>query len=155
MVGSALALSLFASLQLSFSPEMAPSPKWSAEQVIQIQLEALQRNPTLGKNRGIDMTFRFASPENREQTGPLERFSQMVRSQAYRGMLGHRQAELGPSQRKEERYEQVVLIEDAQGQRTGYLWVLSKQRSGAYKGCWMTDAVLVLEVEEPQKKITI
>ncbi|GIT72408.1 MAG: hypothetical protein Ct9H300mP28_22220 [Pseudomonadota bacterium] len=33
---------------------------------------------------GIEVTFRFASPANKKQTGPLKRFIRLVRNPSYR-----------------------------------------------------------------------
>ena len=41
-----------------------------------MQLDALRNNGPY--NEGIERTFRFASPANRELTGPLERFAELL-----------------------------------------------------------------------------
>ena len=56
-----------------------PSPDLSPEDVVRIQVEALQRNDEPSPDAGIEAAFRFASPSNRRATGPLGRFSEMVR----------------------------------------------------------------------------
>ena len=35
----------------------------------------------------------------------------------------------------------------------GYVWVLSRQTEGAFKDCWMTDAVIAAE-REVQRQLT-
>jgi hypothetical protein len=66
-----------------------PSPNLSPVEVVRIQVEALEKNDVPHPNRGIEIAFRFASPENKRATGPLERFIQMVSSPAYRPLLNH------------------------------------------------------------------
>ena len=62
-----------------------PSASLSATDVVALQLSALQENdPTT--DDGLERTFEFASERNREVTGPLERFKEMIR----RGVLGGR-----------------------------------------------------------------
>jgi hypothetical protein len=34
------------------------------------------------------------------------------------------------------------MITSAAGERISYVFVLSRQRTGAYAGCWMTEGVL-------------
>lgn len=65
---------------------MEPDPRYTPERVVRIQLEALQRND-------IETTFGFASPANRAQTGPLERFVQMINGPLYRPMIESRAIE--------------------------------------------------------------
>ena len=42
-----------------------------------------------GKNKGIEITFRFASPENKVHTGPLSHFIMLVKSPIYHHLLNH------------------------------------------------------------------
>lgn len=49
-----------------------PSPSLDPAVVIRIQVEALRTNDKLG--RGIELTYSFASLENKRSTGPLSRF---------------------------------------------------------------------------------
>ena len=57
--------------------QLQPNPNLTPEDVIRIQVEALQNNDS--QDTGIEITFRFASPANRQLTGPLNRFKRMVR----------------------------------------------------------------------------
>ena len=52
--------------------DLVPDPALTPEQVVRIQLEALRNNDA--GDRGIAVAFRFASPGNRQNTGPLPRF---------------------------------------------------------------------------------
>jgi hypothetical protein len=54
-----------------------PSPLLSPDEVVKIQVAALKDNDA--SNSGIELTFRFASPENRSTTGPLDRFGRASR----------------------------------------------------------------------------
>lgn len=51
-----------------------PSPDLSPDQVVRIQLDAMARNDEPAPDSGIATAFKFASPENQAQTGPLDRF---------------------------------------------------------------------------------
>ena len=45
---------------------------------------------------GLEMANAHASPANRAQAGPLERFTAMVRMAPKTALLGHREAHFGP-----------------------------------------------------------
>ena len=128
-----------------------PSPELAPAEVVRIQVEAL-RNNTLS-NDGIELTYRFASPDNKRNTGPLDRFIGMVRSAPYDRLLNHRRAEYSPMAVSGTQAQQVVVIIDAEGNEVGYVWVLSRQTDGPFKGCWMTDAVIPAE-REVQRQLT-
>ena len=51
-----------------------PDPSYGAERVVGIQLDALGSNDDPIPDAGINTAYNFASPANRRQTGPLDRF---------------------------------------------------------------------------------
>ena len=119
-----------------------PSPSLSPDEVVKIQVAALRWNDA--SNSGIELTFRFASPENRSTTGPLERFIHMVRSSPYDRLINHKRVSYGPLRISDDEASQEVTVEDLLGEKTTYLWILGRQDNGKYADCWMTDAVLPL-----------
>lgn len=120
----------------------APSPGLDPEEVVRIQLQALQLNDD--SNRGIEVAFRFASPANKAATGPLSRFAGLFANPAYAPMLNHVEAEYGPLVVTEYQARQVVALTTETGSRIAYLFALSRQRAGELAGSWMTDAVSVI-----------
>ena len=118
-----------------------PSPKLSPEEVVGLQLKALQENDTPARDSGIAIAFRFASPANQAATGPLENFILLVKNPLYRLMLNHRSAERRPMKIDGDRAEQRVTLTSASGERGVYIFTLSKQTEGPFKDCWMTDGV--------------
>jgi len=156
--GSILALVLCVSAQSfaivssdRFAENMVqqPSPSLSPDEVVKIQVAALKANDD--SNSGIELTFRFASPENRSTTGPLERFIRMVRSSPYDRLINHRSVTYGPMRISGYEASQEVTVEDLLGEKTTYLWVLGRQENGKYADCWMTDAVLRLTRSKPRR----
>ena len=139
------------------SLQPSPSPELSPAEVIKIQIEALGKNDDPHENAGIGIAFRFASPANKRATGPLDRFIRMVSGPAYRPMLNHRNAKYGEIQLTDNRAVQSVVLTAQDGQKIGYVFTLSKQHSGQYAGCWMTDGVSPFdpqkEPEEPMLSI--
>ena len=129
--------------------EISPMPELEPSEVTRIQLEALQSNTP--ENEGIALTYRFASPGNREVTGPLPRFVAMVRSPPYDRLLNHQSADFGPVGFVDGKAYQPIVVTDAVGERAGYLWILSKQGSGEFENCWMTDAVISTDENAPRQ----
>ncbi len=127
---------------------LQPNPNLSPEQVINILLEALQRNDDPAPNNGIATAFRFASPGNRAETGPLDRFVRLVRSPAYKPMLNHKNALRGNVRIIGNVARQRITLIAANGERIAYLFTLSKQTEAPYKNCWMTDGVERLRDDE-------
>jgi Domain of unknown function (DUF4864) len=116
----------------------SPKPELTPGQVVEIQVEALQYNDRPSKDAGIATTFQFASPTNREATGPLERFTLIVKGPAYRPLIGHRIAGYSPTVERGSLAVRLVTIVAADGQAIDYLFQLSKDPKS---GCWFTDGV--------------
>jgi hypothetical protein len=124
---------------LHLSERLVPSSELTPEQVVQIQLDALRLNDA--RNRGIEVAFRFASPGNKLQTGPLPRFISMMLAGPYRLMLAYENAAYDPVEVVEDRARQRVTLIGS-GAVVVYEFYLSRQTQGACAGCWLTDAVI-------------
>ena len=122
----------------------SPSPGLSAKDVVSIQLEALQSNDTPSPDTGIERVWNFAHPSNRRMTGPLPRFARMIKSPAYRPLLGHRQHEIKVASETSTSADFAVKITTSNGDILGYAWRLAKVADGQYKGAWMTTSVALL-----------
>jgi hypothetical protein len=120
----------------------APDPGLGPDEVVGIVLHALQHNDDPVADHGIAITFAFTSPENHEITGPLDRCRALVKSPAYRLMIGHTRADRGPVTVVAQHAREQVAITGAHGERALYVFLLSRQEIGAHKGCWMADGVL-------------
>ena len=124
------------------APDLQPDPDLSPDDVVRIQVEALQNNDAA--DPGIEITFRFAPPANKQATGPLFRFAQLVKNPVYSPMLNHKLAEYGPMQRDGDTATQRVTIVEQDGSATVYLFSLSRQSEPPCLGCWLTDRVTVV-----------
>ena len=122
------------------SEALVPDPALSPAEVIRIQLEALRHNDE--QDRGIAVAFRFASPANRANTGPLARFIPMIKQGPYALMLGFRDATYGPVEAVAGRARQRVTLTGARETMT-YWFHLSRQSEPPYVDCWMTDSVFI------------
>ena len=74
----------------TFANLLKPSPLLEPNQVIAIQLSALNNNDFPYKNFGIKQTWEFAHPNNRKFTGPLVNFTKMMYSSSYVKMINHK-----------------------------------------------------------------
>lgn len=118
---------------------LEPTPELEPVDVVAFQLKSLQEN---SNGDGIAATFRFASPANKKITGPLARFSQLFDIPQYRPMLNHQSAEILLQNADETDAEVLAEIVDEDGSIHQYRFRLSRQSSGEYINCWMTDAVI-------------
>ncbi len=84
---AALLVVLATSVGATHFPQTEPDPSLSPQDVVSIQIEALQHNDTPYEDRGIEVTFNFASPTNKRMTGPLEHFKVMVNSSVSMNLL--------------------------------------------------------------------
>ncbi len=133
------------------APEaLKPDPTLSPQEVVQIQAEALQNNDEPEPDSGIRTTFQFASPANRELTGPIDNFIELVQNPEYRDLLNSREIIYGDTEIDGSTALQPVIIVSAEGETVFYLFTLSKQTEAPYEDCWMTDGVLRLEPPEPE-----
>ena len=123
-----------------------PEPELKPNDVVKLQLLAMQQNDD--SDFGIEVTFRFASPSNKIQTGPLKRFIRLVRNPSYRPLLNHINATFLELNIQEDFAVQDVIITTSNGKRIGYRFRLSIQKGPLYPGCWMTDSVIPFKVME-------
>ena len=63
-----------AAMSVASAQQVGPDPALAPEDVVAIQLAALQNNDNPTANAGIRQTFALAHPDNRRLTGPLARF---------------------------------------------------------------------------------
>jgi len=143
LYSTALLLTLWVcfSAQASSLSKSEPSIEFSAQDVINIVVDALETNDA--KDSGIVIVFRFASPRNKASTGPLSRFTQMIKL-GFPEMLNHIGARFDPIEIHDDIAVQAVWLRTDNGAEYGYAFKLGKQQEGAFKGMWMTDAVFPL-----------
>ncbi len=123
-----------------------PSASLSPAAVVRIQMEALGMNDEPYADRGIEITFRFASPRNKAFTGPLERFRAMIRGSVYAPMLNHKSVAYENLQIDGGRAQVDVIVRTRENRYIGYRFGLSRYGVPACEGCWMTDSVVPFEV---------
>ena len=66
-----------------------PNKDISPKQVVEIQLKGLMNNDKDFMDSGIEQTWNFAHPANKQVTGPLPRFKTMLKGKSYSMMIDH------------------------------------------------------------------
>ena len=120
-----------------------PSPELTPGEVVALQMYALRHSGD--DDRGIATCFGFASLSNRQVTGPLARFTQMVKSPPYAVMLKNRSAEVVHVEVSDAQAMVIVRVTGQSQEPRAFLFALSKQLEAPYQDCWMTDAVMPIE----------
>jgi hypothetical protein len=118
---------------------LKPDKALSPQQVVQIQLRALQQNDR--SDSGVITVFNFSSPKNKLHLGPINHFRVLVREPGYRSILNFKSFKTGQLVVTDNTAYQLVVIDGQDGQEEVYMFILSKQRRGSYKGCWMTEGI--------------
>jgi len=136
LIGFLLFFGVLSSAAAKEEGKPSPHPRYAPDEIVRIQLEALQRND-------VEVTFRFASPANRSQTGPLERFTQIFENPAYRPMIGSIAINYLRLETSQNYARQRVQLIGKGGEEVVYVFYLSKQTDAPYENCWMTDVVRV------------
>jgi hypothetical protein len=131
-------ITLLPALALGADLTLTPGPNLKATEVVEFQLNALRLNQN---GDGIEATFRFASPANKSQTGPLSRFSGLFDNPQYSPMLNHISAEVELLKSSDNTASVGAALVDANGNVNWYQFDLSRQYLDNCDGCWMTDAV--------------
>lgn len=122
-----------------------PNKALTPQQVVQIQLKALQQNDQ--SDSGVITVFNFSSPKNKLRIGPISHLRVLVRDPAYQSMLNFRKHKKGQLVITENTAYQLVVIEGRDGQEEVYMFILCKQRKGTYKDCWMTEGIARMDQE--------
>jgi hypothetical protein len=118
---------------------LRPTCERPPELVVYIQLGALRTNDP-ETNEGINTTWQFAAPSNRDAVGSYDRFVNLITEQ-YQPLLNAETLSFGPTSRTATTAEQLITVTTRNGERRSYVWYLEKQSNGRYDGCWMTTGV--------------
>jgi hypothetical protein len=90
--------------------------------------------------------YTFASPANKERTGSVMTFGNMVRSGPYKYLVGHVKSTILLESTMANSQQYLVRIVPQEYSTTGkiveYWWSLSRCQTGEYNGSYMVDAVI-------------
>ena len=135
---------IFFFLNISFlkADLLIPNNSILPAEVVKIQLVALMNNDKKFEDSGIEQTWNFAHPNNKENTGPLPNFKMMIKGNSYRMLLNHIShtiTELGSGDNWVQ-FEVVIL--DKEKIYHKFNWQVEKfTLEGPLQGCWLTTVV--------------
>ncbi len=121
----------------NLSADIIPNDKFSASDVVEIQLMSLQSNSK--DNRGIYQCWIFAHPENKKYTGPFKYFLKMIKNKPYNKLLNSKFFKIKVlfENKKSARIE--VLLDNKNNRRYKIFWSLGRATLNSdCLNCWMT-----------------
>ena len=127
---------------ISFAELVKPNNGIEPFLVVQIQLRSLKQNDNPKKDNGIEQTWEFAHPSNKKNTGPLERFKNMIKGKSYGMLLNHLDHEVVEIKSTDltALFEVTVLDKDKAYYK--FNWTVEKYTAeGPLKDCWLTTMV--------------
>ena len=128
------------------TPELPqPNAELQPGEVVQIIIDALSKNDYPFPDAGIETTFNFASPANKVNTGPLERFVTLVKGPVFGKMINHRDSTLSKVIFEGNKALRLVQIVGENNETLYFAFRLGLQQEGDYVGMWLTEAVWPLE----------
>ena len=126
----------------AFGYDKTPSPGLSPKDVVEIVLGSMANNDSPSPDAGLQQAFEFASPSNKQSTGPFWHFKAIVEQPAYAPLINHTRRALGEPEFAGNNTASIpIMVVGSNGEVAGYLWSLSKQSVGDYQDSWMTDSV--------------
>ena len=133
---------IISSANVAYSELFKPQANLLPEEVISIQLTALQNNNHPYKNAGIEQTWEFAHPSNKQYTGPLSNFMKMMHSDSYSIMINHKKHNINLVEQGVSISFFLVELVDKTDNKFRLQWIVEKVLlEGELKNCWMTISV--------------
>ena len=110
--------------------------------VLMIQLNSLKNNNSPYKDVGIEQVWKFAHPNNKKITGPLEKFKKMIYRESYKMLIEHENSEITILSENLNTSTYKVFILSSDKKKYSYVWQIEKvNQGGDLKNCWMTTSV--------------
>ena len=132
----------FISSTLSNAELLKPKSNIAPSEVIKIQLLGLQKNDNEFKDSGIEQTWNFAHPNNKEVTGPLDNFKRMIKGDSYQMMINHLSHTITQLESSDKLAQFEVIILDKEKIYHKFNWQVEKYTDeGPLKNCWLTTMV--------------
>ena len=126
----------------SISDVLKPNIKIDPKQVVVIQLNALMKNDSPYKDRGIEQTWEFAHPNNQRITGPLDRFKRMLKGDSYSMLIDHAENSVTEIYKSKTTATYEVVVLDKDKKYFKFKWQVEKNnKEGNLLDCWLTTAV--------------
>ena len=127
---------------ISSADLIKPNTNLDPFEVLMIQLNSLKNNNKPYKDAGIEQTWEFAHPNNKEITGPLDKFKEMIYSENYKILISHENSEITILKENKDTSIFKVIVLTKNKEKYYYIWQIEKVLlEGNFKNCWMTTSV--------------
>ena len=132
----------FITISTSNAELLKPNSNIKPSEVVKIQLLGLQNNNEVFNDSGIEQTWNFAHPMNKQATGPLDKFKEMLKSNNYQMMINHISHTITQVRRGDDWVQFEVIILDKEKIYHKFNWQVEKYTlDGILKDCWLTTMV--------------
>ena len=132
----------FITISTSNAELLEPNSNINPSEVVKIQLLGLQNNNEVFNDSGIEQTWNFAHPMNKQATGPLDRFKEMLKSNNYQMMINHISHTITQIRGGDNWVQFEVIILDKNKIYHKFNWQVEKYKEdGPLKDCWLTTMV--------------
>ena len=130
------------SISISKAELLQPNSEIKPSDVVKIQLLGLQKNNEKFEDSGIEQTWNFAHPNNKEATGPLDKFKRMIKGNNYQMMINHLSHTITQIKRGDSWVQFEVILLDKEKIYHKFNWQVEKYtKEGPLKDCWLTTIV--------------
>ena len=132
----------FLSVTISKADLLEPNTNIKPYDVVKIQLTGLQNNNKLSDDFGIKQTWNFAHPNNKKYTGPLDKFTKMIKGDVYQMLIDHLEHTINPLGNSDKWAQYEVIILDKNKIYHKFSWQVEKyEGEGPLNDCWLTTMV--------------
>ena len=137
-----LIISIFFFLNISMAETIKPKKDIKPHQVVKLQLIGLMKNDKPTKDFGIQQTWEFAHPNNKTNTGPIEKFKSMLKGNSYYMLIDHIEHKIEQVYLSQNLATFEVIILTNEKKYYKFKWQVEKYlKEGKLKDCWLTTVV--------------
>lgn len=119
-----------------------PQPDYSPAEVVTLQIESMRDSASSPER--LTTCYSLASPQNREITGPIERFGAMVMMPPYDRLARCQAWQVGRPVIDQDHAAVLVSTISSDGSGVAFRFLLRLHTEHPFDGCWLTEAVQVL-----------
>ena len=120
-----------------------PKSHFSPAEVVALQVQSIR--DSIKAREQLVVCYSLASPQNREVTGPFARFAEMIMTPPYDRLAVCTDWQVGVAAIEKDYAAVLVSTVSKDGETTAFRFLLHRHEEAPYKGCWLTEAVQVLE----------
>jgi len=130
-----------------------PKSHFSPAEVASLQVQSIHDSVTTPES--LRVCYSLASPNNREVTGPFDRFAQMVMMPPYDRLATCQDWQVGSATIENDYAAVLVSTVSEDGDATAFRFLMHQYDEAPYRGCWLTEAVQVMEQVSTSEETSI